>query len=173
MFALTGPSGAGKSTVSRHLTAALGDAVVVVEQDVLWTSAFADPADDYAQFRATWLRMIGMLGQSGRPVVFCGTVVPPQLEHLPERVFVGDIAYLALVCDPAALRTRLRARPAWRGWDEARIADTIRFTEWLHGSAATLDPPVELLDTTTAPLADTVASVAAWVRRGLSSARPA
>lgn len=166
LFALTGPSGAGKSTVGRLLSRALGDLAVVVEQDVLWTAGLQDPADDFGRFRSTWLRMAGMIHQSGRPVVLVGTVVPVQFERRPERAFVGDIHYLALVCEPDVLRTRLLARPAWRGWDEHRIAETLEFNDWLRRGGSSLDPPVETLDTTTLPPADTVRTVVEWVRRG-------
>ena len=166
LFALTGPSGAGKSTVGRRLSRTLGDLAVVVEQDVLWTAGLQDPADDFRQFRSTWLRMAAMIHQSGRPVVLVGTVVPVQLERCPERAFVGEIHYLALVCDPDVLRTRLLARPAWRGWDEHRIAETLEFDDWLRRSGPELDPPVETLDTTTLPLEDTVRTVAEWVTHG-------
>jgi hypothetical protein len=170
LFALTGPSGGGKSSVGRHLSRALGDQAVVVEQDVLWTAGLQDPADDFRQFRSTWLRMTGMLHQSGRPVVLIGTVVPVQFERCPERAFVGDIHYLALVSEPDVLHARLRARPAWRGWDELRIAETLEFNDWLRRSGPSLDPRVELLNTTTLPLEDTVRAVAEWVERGLRKA---
>jgi len=165
LFALTGPSGVGKSTVGRLLTAELGGRVVVLEQDVLWTAGLRDPDDDYAAFRSTWLRMAGMIHQSGRPVVLCGTVVPVQLERRPERVFVGDIHYFGLVCEPGVLRERLSARPAWREWDGPRIDDMLRFNDWLRANGPRLHPPVELLDTTTLPLADTVRAVATWISR--------
>lgn len=168
LFALTGPGGTGKSTVGRRLITELGGSAVVLEQDVLWTSGLRDPDDDFGAFRSTWLRMAGMIHQSGRPVVLCGTVVPVQFERRPERVFVGDIHYLALVCEPDLLRERLRARPAWREWDEPRIADMLRFNDWLRQSASTLQPPVELLDTSQLPLEETVRQVAGWVRRGLA-----
>jgi hypothetical protein len=191
MFALTGPSGAGKSTVARlisdrcargesdgpadgssgdlsgGLAPNLADRVVILEQDVLWTAGLQDPADDYRSFRATWLRMAGMIHQGGRPVLLCGTVVPVQFERCPQRVFVGDIHYLALVCDSGVLRQRLRARPAWRGWNEPRIEETLRFNEWLQRTAPTMTPPVDLLDTTTRPLDETVRTVLAWVDRRL------
>jgi broad-specificity NMP kinase len=108
-----------------------------------------------------------MIHQSGRPVVLCGTVVPAQFEHRPERVFVGDIHYLALMCEPAVLRERLRARPAWRDWDERRIDEMLEFEGWVRRNAASTEPPMELLDTTALTPAATAREVAKWVRRGL------
>lgn len=170
LFALTGPSGTGKSTVGRLLVGELGDRAVVLEQDVLWVAGLRDPDGDYRLFRSTWLRMAGMIHQSGRPVVLCGTVVPVQFEQCPERAFVGDIHYYGLVCDGDVLRERLRARPAWRGWDEPRIDEMLEFNDWLRRTAPTMDPPMELLDTTSLPLDATARSVAAWVARGLAAA---
>ena len=168
VLALTGPSGTGKSTVCKHLVSLLGDEVVVLEQDVLWIDALRDPADDFGAFRRTWLRMIAMLNQSGRPSVLCGTVAPPQFEQRPERVLFAGVHYLALVADDDVLRARLLARPAWRGWqDEDRIADMLRFNAWVKANAALTDPPMDLLDTTDVPVEETAAAVAAWVRAKL------
>ncbi|HEV8557190.1 MAG TPA: AAA family ATPase [Actinophytocola sp.] len=162
LFALTGPSGTGKSTVGRLLPARLGSDVIVLEQDLLWVDALRDPADDYAAFRQTWLRLIAMLHQNGRPVLLCGAVVPPQLEHRPERPLLGDIHYLALTASDDALRTRLRARPAWREWDDARIAEMITFNHWVKENTTT--PQMTLLDTTDRTPEQTADEVAAWVR---------
>jgi hypothetical protein len=168
MFALTGPSGAGKSSVGPELARALADRVVVLEQDVLWTGGLRDDVDGHPAFRSTWLRMAGMIHQSGRPVVLCGTVVPPEFEPLPERVFFSEIRYLALVAEPEALDRRLRARPAWREWSPSRIDETLEFNDWLQERASSLAPPVRLFDTTHATLDDAVALARDWVLDALA-----
>lgn len=165
LLALTGPSAAGKSTVGPELARRLAGDVVVLEQDVLWAGGLRDDVDGHPVFRSTWLRMAAMIHQSGRPVVLCGTVVPPEFEPLPERLFFSGIHYLALVADSEVLARRLRARPAWREWDEPRIAEMLEFNEWLRRDASILSPPVELFDTTTASLAESVEHAERWVRR--------
>ncbi|GAA4019201.1 hypothetical protein GCM10022247_48570 [Allokutzneria multivorans] len=155
----------------RELAARLSEHVVVLEQDVLWVEGLRDPAEDHRAFRSTWLRMISMIHQNGRPVLLCGTVVPPEFEPLPERVLFSDVHYLALMCDPEPLSERLRRRPAWRGWSEPRIVETLEYAQWLRDEGASLSPPVGLLDTTEAPLSETVDAVCAWVEATLELSR--
>nr|WP_246843138.1 AAA family ATPase [Allokutzneria sp. NRRL B-24872] len=175
LLCLTGPSGTGKSTVCRELAARLSEHVVVLEQDVLWVEGLRDPAEDHRAFRSTWLRMISMIQQNGRPVLLCGTVVPPEFEPLPERALFSDVHYLALMCDPEPLAERLRRRPAWRGWSEPRIVETLEYAQWLRDEGASLSPPVGLLDTTEVAVSETADAVCAWVEAtlGLSLAEPA
>jgi predicted kinase len=173
LFALTGPSGTGKSTVGRLLVPMLESLAVVLEQDLLWVGALRDPAGDSAAFRQTWLRLAASVQQSGRPVVLCGTVAPPQFEPWPERALFAEIHYLALTCAPDVLAERLRHRPAWRAWDEERIAEMLEFNEWVVAEHARTKPPMTLLDTTRMSPAQTAAQVAGWVRHLLAgSSRP-
>ncbi|ETA66551.1 AAA family ATPase [Haloechinothrix halophila] len=165
LFALTGPSGGGKSTVGPELARLLREDAVVLEQDVLWTGGLRDDVDGHPAFRSTWLRMAAMIHQSGRPVVLCGTVVPPEFEPLPERALFSDIHYLALVANDDVLTKRLAARPAWRQWDdEERVAEMLAFAAWLRETAAEMRPPVRLFDTSDVPLGAAVDVACRWVR---------
>jgi hypothetical protein len=172
LFCLAGASGTGKSTVARVVLPRLADCFVVLEQDVLWLSPLRDPTDEHRLFRSTWLRLAAMIGQSGRPVLLCGTVVPPELEPLPERALFSDVHYLALTCRSDVLAQRLRRRPAWREWDEPRIAEMLDYAEWLTASAATLRPPMSLLDTTDGDVEATAQDVCSWLARFVPPGSP-
>lgn len=163
LFCLTGPSGTGKSTIQRLLAERLSDRFVVLEQDVLWVAGLRDDGAEHRPFRSVWLRMAAMINQSRRPVVLCGTVVPPEFEPLPERALFERIEYLCLTCDPDVLAQRLRERPKWREWDEPRITETLDYAAWIDAGAATMDPPMTLLDTTETPAEQTALAVAAWL----------
>ena len=162
LFALTGPSGAGKSAVGTILAGRLRQ-VVVLEQDLLWLPDQLDPADEHRQFRRLWLRLVAALHQNGRPVLLCGTVVPGQFEACPERRLIGEIHYLALVCDDTELEARLRARPVWRQWDDEKVARMLAFNQWVKHNAATTTPPMQLLDTSGRSVQDSAECVQTWV----------
>jgi predicted kinase len=161
LYQVTGASGTGKSAVAARLPAQLPDHVAL-GQDVLWRGA--DDEAEIVAYRRRWLRLAMNVAQGGRPVVLLGTMLPQHYEPLPERAFFPAIHYLALTCERAALAARLRARPGWRGWDDAWLAQMLDFNDWVVANAATTDPPMTLFDTTTATVDATVAAVAAWVR---------
>jgi hypothetical protein len=62
----------------------------------------------------------------------------------------------------------LRARPAWREWDEPRTTEMLDYASWLATSAATLSPPVALLDTTDSSVDATARDVCGWLARVMS-----
>ncbi|HEX8558231.1 MAG TPA: AAA family ATPase [Pyrinomonadaceae bacterium] len=160
-----GPAGAGKSTVCATLLGEVTEALVV-EADLLWRREFDTPADGYKAYFRMWLRLAAHLSQSGRPAALFGAAfaVPHNTEPLPERRLFSEVHYLGLVCDDRELAARLRARPAWRDAREDLIAEHVRFNRRLKGRAATATPPVTLLDTTGAAVAETAALVASWIR---------
>lgn len=167
LFVVTGASGAGKTTIGLALPARLPECVVL-ESDILWGAGFDTPDDGYAAFRDLWLRLAKNVHQAGRSVVLCGTAVPKQFEGRPERRYLAEIRYLALVCDERRLAERLRRRPAWReSGGDAFVAEIVRFNAWLGDHAARTSPPMDLLDTSALSVAEATDRVADWVRAGL------
>lgn len=167
LFVVTGPSGAGKTTAIQALTHSLPECVVL-ESDLLWLVIPEDGPNDYHTFHDIWLRLARSIAQAGRPVLLGGAALPQQLEKLPERRYIGNIHYLALTCDDDVLRARLEARPAWRdSSSEAFIQRCIEFNDWMRKNAATLSPPMTVLDTThDAPEAISIA-VRNWIHERL------
>jgi AAA domain len=160
-----GPAGAGKSTVGAALVGELGEAVVI-EADLLWRREFDTPEDGYREYSRLWLRLAAHISQSGKPVALFGAgfAVPHGVEPLPERRLFSAVHYLGLVCDDRVLVSRLRARPSWRNTTDELIHEHVKFNHWLREYAATTEPPVTLIDTTSAAVPVTAALVASWVR---------
>lgn len=168
LFIVTGPSGAGKTTTMHHLLHTFPECVVV-ESDVLWGAVPADAVGDYAGYRNAWLRLVKTIAQAGKPVLLCGTMLPDQLERLPERRSIGEIHSLALTCDPEVLRARLEARPAWRdSGSEEFVGRMLAFNAWLRANAASTSPPMTLHDTSREAPERTAAFVRRWVRERLA-----
>jgi ABC-type glutathione transport system ATPase component len=171
LLVVGGASGAGKSKVCQELVGTLPD-VVLLDGDILWREAFNTPEDNYRDFFETWLRVAKNISQAGRPVVLfnAGMAVPENVESCVERRYFSTVHYLALTCTDEALAERLRRRPAWQESSSPTfIEGQIQFNRWFKTEAGTLTPPVELLDTTTATVAETAAQVAAWIRRRVDS----
>jgi hypothetical protein len=158
LFHVTGASGSGKSRVGRDLPAALPECVVF-DQDILLSGL------PWERHRRNWLRVAMNVHQGGRSTVLIGTQLPEHDEHLGERAWFSEIHYLALVCAEETVAERLRGHPTWRGATDEWIGEMQAFNGWLKANAATTSPPMTLLDTTDAQPPETVAAVAAWVRR--------
>lgn len=164
LFVLTGASGAGKTAVFHHLTRHISQAVAL-EGDILWSETFHAP-ESWPRFHNLWLRLAKNIGQGGKPVLLAGAGlgVPSNLESCQERRYVGDIHYLALVCDDDALAQRLRARPAWReSGGEGFVASQLDFNRWFKEVGSTVTPLMTLLDTTNATVAETAVSAHQWL----------
>ena len=160
-----GQAGAGKSTVGASLLGELSEAVVI-EADLLWRREFNTPEDGYNSYLRLWLRLAAHISQSGKSVALFGAgfAVPHSVEPLPERRLFDAVHYLGLVCDDEVLTTRLRARPSWRNTTDELIGEHVKFNHWLKEHAATTEPPVTLINTTSAAVPVTAALVASWVR---------
>lgn len=160
LFIITGPSGAGKTTVCLELVSCLHECVVL-ESDILW-------GYNLERYHEMWLRIAKNIGQSGRPVVLCGTALPEHLETQPERHYFSTIHYLAMVCDDALLEERLKLRPAWRNSGSSDVVERmVQFNRWLKEHASTTNPPMTLYDNSHQQLQETSEEIAQWIRKRL------
>lgn len=169
LLVLSGASGAGKSTVCQQLTGVLTQ-VVMLDTDILWRAEFDQPQTNYRDFLDMWLRLAKNIGQAGRPVMLvgAGVGVPHNLAPCVEHRYFSAARTLALVCDDDVLADRLRQRPAWRtSGGDSYVANHQQFNRWFQTQAPTQTPLIDLLDTTTLCVADTVARVAAWIDAAL------
>ncbi|HEX4203663.1 MAG TPA: hypothetical protein VHZ51_05610 [Ktedonobacteraceae bacterium] len=168
LFVITGPSGAGKTAMTIALTSVLRDCAVVLETDILWGAIPAGPENDYQNYHDAWLSIAMNIGQSGRPVVLCGTATPKQLNTSPISRYFAQLHMLALVCDDDILIRRLQDRPQWRKADAPEfIARMVQFNQWLKENATQTKPPMTLYDTGCHSLAETTEGVAQWIHQRL------
>ena len=159
LFIVTGPSGAGKTAIVPGLQQLL-PTWDVFETDILW-----DSGGDWKMTACNWLRIAEHIAQrpTGNPTILCGTILPDRIADCPSLPLFSTVHWLALLCEHAALADRLRQRPAWRGWDEAKIAEQVQFADWLrsHGHDA-FDPPLTILDTTNISVVETARAMRDW-----------
>lgn len=168
LFIVTGASGAGKSTICLQLLSLLTEECVVLESDILWGAISTTQEDGYQEYRNIWLRLAKNIGQSGKPVVLCGSAIPDQFEACPERRYFSTLHYLAIVCEDELLKARLQQRPQWRksGTDSV-IGEMLHFNRWLKMHAAATNPPMTLHDTSLLSVSESARWVAQWIRERL------
>ncbi|MBN1813742.1 MAG: hypothetical protein JXA14_18020 [Anaerolineae bacterium] len=165
LLLIGGASGVGKTTVYNHMVGTLND-VVLLEADILWRPEFDQPEDNYRAFFETWLRMSKNVSQAGRPVVLfgAGAGVPENVEPCVERRYFSTVHYLALTCDDGVIAERLKSRPTWRKCGAPKYIDEhVAFNRWFKEKAGSVEPLVELLDTTGMSIEETSAGVARWI----------
>jgi hypothetical protein len=155
LFIVTGASGVGKTAVVGELRRLL-PAWDIFETDVIHGA-------DWQQVKCNWLRIAHAIAQSGRYTLLCGTMLPEEVNRCDHRPFFSQVHYLNLHCDDVTRVARLRARPPWRGCDEAFIEKHRRFAQWLLDHAATdFDPPMVTVDTTRATVGDVARRICEW-----------
>jgi gluconate kinase len=152
LFVVTGASGTGKSAIVDGLRRRLPHC------DVFETDLILQVAElGWDKWQDTWLLLAHGIALNGRATVLCGSLQSEQLEPLPARPLVGDIHFCNLDCPDDVLAERLRARPAWRGWNEQRIAEHQRFAASLR---ARIEPT---FDTSAHSVEEVADQVARWV----------
>ena len=143
IICLTGACGAGKTTVGLEL-AANYNGVITLEGDIVWIPEIDNtPETDYRKFRERILRMAKNIAQSGKPVLITGCTTPGQFEECEERKFVGNIYYIAIVCDKDVLAKRLFNRDHC---SEDFIQGQIQFNQWFIDNYNQYEPNIILID---------------------------
>jgi hypothetical protein len=120
LFIVTGASGSGKTAVFVPLGRLLRGQCVTFDVDWLLDPAGELSGDQpirWPAFRDAWLAVAHGVAQSGMPTVLLGPLIPPHLDGLPGRRWVGDVRFLLLDCPDDLRRERIQARPPWRGRD--------------------------------------------------------
>lgn len=159
LFVVTGASGTGKSTVAAPLRRRLPQCEVFESDLILHVAGLG-----WDTWRNTWLLLAYGIACNDRATVLCGSLEPEQLEALPARPLVGPVHFCNLDCPDEVLAGRLRARPAWRGWDAGRIAEHQRFAASLR---ARIRPS---FDTSMLSVEQVADRIAAWVSARLHGA---
>lgn len=163
LFIVCGTSSGGKTAVCRQLQGEFHN-FIPLEADILFRSEITHSQQAFRDFNETWLRVCKNIGQAGKPVaLFHSGGLPQHIEPCIERRYFDTIHYLALVADDAVIATRLEARPTWRGCTPAFIAEQVAYNQWLRREGPHHAPPITILDTTQATIAETSAQILRWV----------
>ena len=168
LLTVSGASGVGKTTIYNKLIGTIEE-VVLLDADLMWRPELNHPENKYSEFVESWLRISKNISQSGRPVVLfgAGTGVPMNVEPCVERRYFSRIHYLALVCDNEEIIRRLQARKNWREKDDVDyMVKQVEFNVWFKESG-TLSYNIDLVDTTSETVEQTVDRVAIWIHNKL------
>jgi hypothetical protein len=160
-FAVSGATGVGKTTATARLPELVPE-VLRLDGDLLWSNEYFDRPESITRFYATWLNIAAAIAENGVSLVFCGAVAPSNWEPLPERERVGDIHYLALVCEPDVHEERFRRRGT--GSQDHRLPDFLNHSRWLRENASATEPPMHVIDSTHQTPEETTWAVADWIR---------
>ncbi|NQX65993.1 AAA family ATPase [Paenibacillus alba] len=155
LFIVTGSSGSGKTYVINELRRVLPD-FNIFDIDNLREIGISDEQ----QIRNVWLRVARNIAESRRMTIICGTAMTWDIEKCIDFPYFKHIYYLNLHCDDETRERRLRAR----NWPEEMIQDYKKFAKWLLENAdKAYTPPMPIVDTTIADVADVAAQIKTWV----------
>lgn len=164
LFILLGASTSGKSTVYLNLVGKQSLALPV-EGDILWRREFDTPENGYHEFRELWLRVCKHISQGGKPMFLTQCGEPIMFEACVERRYFSKLHYLALVCDEDVLKERLVARQKQQNYTNKKfIADHIEYNRWIKENDNQTQPRIDIIDTTSASVEDTVEGVIEWLK---------
>ena len=150
---LTGASGVGKSAIIPTIRQLLPH-WIILDKDLIWSP------DENEQVR-NWLRIAHEIAQAGHNTLLVGLFLSEQIEQADYRKFFYPIHKLNLHVSDAVRAERLRARPAWRNWNEARILE--------NAALASRITTLPTLDATELSIEQTAKEVARWVKDSQSS----
>jgi broad-specificity NMP kinase len=155
LFIVTGSSGSGKTFVIKELRKILPD-FDIFDIDNLRELGISDEQ----QIRNVWLRVARNTAESGRMTIICGTAMTWDIEKCIDFPYFKHVYYLNLHCDDETRERRLRER----NWPEEMIQDYKKFAKWLVENAdKEYTPPMPIVDTTIADVADVAAQIKKWV----------
>ncbi|QGQ93856.1 nucleoside kinase [Paenibacillus psychroresistens] len=155
LFIVTGSSGSGKTYVINELRRILQD-FDIFDIDNLREIGISDEQ----QILNIWLRVARNTAESGRMTIICGTAMTWDIEKCMDFAYFKHVYYLNLHCDDETREKRLRER----NWSEEMIQDYKKFAKWLFENAdKEYTPPMPIVDTTFADVADVAAQIKQWV----------
>lgn len=116
---VVGPSGSGKTVAARGLRRLAADEqalIAVLDGDTLLHRL----PDDTCACLNDWLLLAAAIGAGGVAPVLLLPADRRQIEAQPGYAQLPEVRWAVLACPSRERLARLRARPAWRRWDDTR-----------------------------------------------------